>query len=385
MNDDYLLREFAARFGQPRLFSAPGRINLIGEHTDYNQGFVLPMAIERRTYVAGAPRTDRKVSVRSTNASSEYTFDLDRPGDKQRGLWLDYVEGTAQALIARGFGLSGADLIISSDIPSGAGLSSSAALEISIGFALTRLADGALPSRIELALSGQSAEHDYVGTKCGIMDQFIATMAEPDSALLIDCRSLEPKRVPLELQTACVLICDTRVKHSLADSAYNERRQQCEAGVAEIQRTLPQVKSLRDVTLAMLQSQATALPELILRRCRHVVTENERTLRGADALRAGRLEQFGRLMNESHRSLRVDYEVSCAELDEAVDVASAAVGVYGSRMTGGGFGGCTVTLLEQGAVERVCAAIARRFAERFASTPEFFTSRACEGAHEHTL
>src|SRR6478735_8796648 len=214
----YLRREFAGRFGPGRAFSAPGRVNLIGEHTDYNEGFVLPMAIDRRTFVVGAARRDSIVNVYSANTSSQCSFDLERPSRGLRKSWADYVEGTAQAMLKRGFSLSGAELLVSSDIPLGAGLSSSAALEISVAYALARLAGVSDPDRVQLALSGQAAETEYVGARVGIMDQLIVAFAEPGAALLIDCRSLRRELVPLELRTASVLICDTRVKHQLASS-----------------------------------------------------------------------------------------------------------------------------------------------------------------------
>ena len=379
----YLRREFAGRFGASRAFSAPGRINLIGEHTDYNEGFVLPMAIERRTYVVGAVRPNRVVNVRSTNTSTHFSFDLDRPGPPRRGTWLDYVEGTAQAMLKRGLPVPGAELLISSDIPIGAGLSSSAALEVAVAYALACLAGMKDPDRVELALSGHAAENDYVGAKVGIMDQFIAALAEPESALLIDCRSLQRTVVPLELATAKLLICDTRVKHQLASSAYNERREQCEQGMRSIREHFPSAHSLRDVSAEQLDRCAGQLSELIQRRCRHVITENERTLQATRALQRGDLRQVGELFLRSHRSLREDYEVSCAELDAAVGAAATEPGVYGARMTGGGFGGCTITLLEESAIERVSEAISVRFRRQFSVQPEFFVSKACGGAQEH--
>jgi galactokinase len=380
-----MLREFAARFGRARVFSAPGRVNLIGEHTDYNDGFVLPIAIERRTFVVGCPRADRLVSVRSSNTSTEFTFDLDRPAPQRHGHWLDYVEGTAQVMMSRGFRLRGAELLISSDVPVGAGLSSSAALEIATGYALASLSSGEPVDRMALALSAQSAEHRYVGTRCGIMDQFIATFAEADSALLIDCRSLARHAVPFSLGSACLLICDTRVKHELASSAYNERRAQCEIAVAMLRAARPSVSSLRDVTWEQFEAAESGLPDLILRRARHVISENARTLRAFADLKAGRLADFGRLMLASHRSLKEDFEVSSDEQDEAVDAAMSAPRVYGSRMTGGGFGGCTITLLEQDAVAAASAAISARLEARFGTNVDLFSSVACAGVHEHTL
>ncbi|MES1177232.1 MAG: galactokinase [Myxococcales bacterium] len=380
---NYLRREFAGRFGACRAFSAPGRVNLIGEHTDYNEGFVLPMGIERRTYVVGAIRPNRVVSVRSINTSSQVQFDLEQPRSHATGSWGDYVEGTAQAMLKRGLPVPGCELLISSEIPLGAGLSSSAALEIAVAYAFARLAGVSDPDRVELALSGQAAENDFVGARVGIMDQFSAALAQADATLLIDCRSLERTVVPLHLGTARVLICDTRVKHQIASSAYNERREQCEQGARSIRELFPDVRSLRDVDSERLERSAARLPELIRRRCQHVVRENERTLLATQALRRGDLRQVGELFLRSHRSLRDDFEVSCAELDAAVDTAAAEPGVYGARMTGGGFGGCTITLLEESAVGRVSEAISARFKRQFSVQPEFFVSKACAGVQEH--
>ncbi|HWA74938.1 MAG TPA: galactokinase [Polyangiaceae bacterium] len=381
-----LARAFSARFGRaPRVFSAPGRVNLIGEHTDYNDGFVLPMAIERRTYVAAAPRSDRVVRVHSQNLGSDFSFDLDRPGPPQRGVWGDYVEGMAHALRARGIPVAGADLLIESEVPAGAGLSASAALELSVGYALTVLAGVEPPDRRMLALSGQAAEHEYVGTLCGIMDQYISALGGAGQALLIDCRSLEPRAVPLSAPGTTIVICDTRVKHQLASSEYNKRHAECRAGVEGLKPALPGIRALRDVTVEDLERHGHLLPELVRRRCRHVVSENARTLAAADALERGDLAAVGALMVASHRSLQHDFEVSCAELDVAVEAALAVPGVYGARMTGGGFGGCTVTLVETRAVPALLDAVRDRFVSAFGIQPELFPTTACEGAREHPL
>ncbi|HEY4106108.1 MAG TPA: galactokinase [Polyangiaceae bacterium] len=380
---EQLEARFVERYGErPRIFSAPGRVNLIGEHTDYNDGFVLPLAIERRTFVAASPRSDGRIVAFSQNLGSAIEFELASPGPKRQGSWRDYVEGTAQALLNSGFAVAGANLLIDSELPAGAGLSASAALELAVGFALVCLAGNPSPDRVKLALAGQAAEHTYVGTMCGIMDQYVVALGQAEHALLIDCRSLEFRLVPLELGSACLLICDTEVKHELSSSAYNERRRQCEAGVALLARSLPHVCALRDVSMAELERAAPQLPALVAKRCQHVVGENARTLAAAELLHAGRLVELGALMYESHASLRDDYEVSCPELDECVAAASEELGVYGSRMTGGGFGGCTVTLLERAALERVKSAIARRFAARFGKAPAFLVTKASAGVRE---
>jgi galactokinase len=384
LDTERLEAHFKAKFGRsPQLFSAPGRVNLIGEHTDYNDGFVLPMAIERRTYVAGAPNGTSRLRVESLSLGESVEVDLDKPGPKRRGTWVDFVEGTARALLERGFRVVGSDLVIDSNVPHGAGLSASAALELALGIALTGIAGQNEPDRVKLALAGQAAEHEYVGTMCGIMDQYIAALGERDAALLIDCRSLEPRRVPLRLGTARVLVCDTKVKHELSSSEYNVRRAECERGVSLLSEVLPQIRSLRDVSLADFTTHGARLPDVIRRRCLHVVTENARTLAAADALSEGDLRRVGELMKESHSSLRDDYQVSCEELDVAAATASAEPGVYGARMTGGGFGGCTVSLVEESAVPRVEAAVKAAFAARGWREPELFATSAREGAMRH--
>jgi galactokinase len=367
----------------PRIFSAPGRVNLIGEHTDYNDGFVLPMAIDRRTVVAAARRDDSKVKVKSKSFAKSEEFDLEHPGPKQRGSFLDYVEGTAQALKERGIALAGADLLIDSDIPLGAGLSSSAALEISVGLALSSVADENDLTRVELALAGQAAEHVYVGTTCGIMDQFIASLGQSDHALLIDCRTLDATPVPMAPPGIVLLVCDTTVKHELASSEYNKRRSECQEGVDILRQVLPRVRALRDVSVAQFEEHETRLPDLVRRRCRHVVTENARTLAAARALLKNELTEFGRLMVSSHRSLKQDYEVSCPELDLCVDVATSTPGVYGARMTGGGFGGCTVNLVTDRAAPGLADELRRELERRHGRKAEIFACRASEGAIEH--
>ncbi|HEX7314108.1 MAG TPA: galactokinase [Pyrinomonadaceae bacterium] len=373
---------FRERYGRAaRLFRAPGRVNLIGEHTDYNGGFVLPMAIERETIVAAAPRDDRNVRAYSVGLNEELSFDLDHPHPPQRGVWLDYVEGVARALESRGVKLSGADLLIDSDVPAGAGLSSSAALEISVGLALVKVSGQELDG-VTLALAGQQAEHTYVGTLCGIMDQFVAALARERHALLIDCRSLEAEPVPLDTTEAAFVIADTRVKHELSSSEYNVRRAECARGVELLRERLPDIQQLRDVSPDDFHQHADILPDPILRRCRHIVTENERTLAAARALRSGDLAEMGRLMYESHYSLRDDYEVSSPELDVLVELARALPGVLGARMTGGGFGGSTVSLVRRDALQDFERALSEGYERETGQPPAILVSEAGAGATE---
>ncbi|HWS89035.1 MAG TPA: galactokinase [Pyrinomonadaceae bacterium] len=375
-------RAFRERYGRgARIFRAPGRVNLIGEHTDYNGGFVLPMAIERETVVAAAAREDRTVRAYSVGLEEELSFDLDRPNPPRRGVWLDYVEGVARALEEKGLKLSGADLLIDSDVPAGAGLSSSAALEISVGLALTRVS-GQEVDGVTLALAGQRAEHTYVGAQVGIMDQFISALGREGHALLIDCRSLETEAVPLDTSGAAFVIADTRVKHELSSSEYNVRRAECARGVELLRERLPGVTQLRDVSVADFRRHADVLPDPIVRRCRHVVTENERTLAAARALRGGDLAGMGRLMYESHYSLRDEYEVSSPELDLLVEIARALHGVLGARMTGGGFGGSTVSLVRREALEDFERALSDAYERETGRRPAVLVSEAGAGAAE---
>jgi galactokinase len=323
------------------------------------------------------------VRVHSLNLDESAEFDLDNPGDKQRGRWLDYVEGVAQSLNARGRTLGGADMLISSDVPVGAGLSSSAALEISTGMALVNVSDAEI-DKVDLALAGQQAEHEYVGTKCGIMDQLVAACALKGHALLIDCRSLEMTQIPLDTSEVLIAICDTHVKHELSSSEYNKRRAECEQGVEILSQALPGVRALRDVSVCDFETYEDRLPEPIRSRCRHVVTENARTLAASDALRSGDFIEMGRLMLKSHESLRDDYEVSCVELDAMVEIATSVEGVLGARMTGGGFGGCTVNLVRRRALEKFREKITGGYNKVTGLIPTIYISEPVDGACEVT-
>ena len=377
---EQLASEFADRFSStPRFFQAPGRVNLIGEHTDYNEGFVMPFAIDRQTFVAAAKRDDSIINVHALDLEESAEIDLKASPKKRRGSWVDYVEGTARSMTSDIGEIHGADMVVTSTVPIGAGLSSSAAIEIAVGLALASLSGLEVDGR-ELAFAGQRAEHEFVGTRSGIMDQFTAVFARAGSAMLLDCRSLEIDYIPIANVHAEIVVIDTRVKHDLATSEYNTRREECESGVALLREQLPEISSLRDVTTDHLAEFDHLLPDNIRRRCRHVVSENERTLEAADAFRAGNEVAAGELMLRSHMSLRDDYEVSCPELDFIVETACAVPGVFGARMTGGGFGGSTVILIEKSSIEELRSKCMRAYSDRFGFEPGFYTFRAADGA-----
>jgi galactokinase len=377
-----ILEAFRSRYtSSARIFRAPGRVNLLGEHTDYNGGFVLPIAIDRGTLVAIAARSDRILRVWSLNLDDSIELNLNRLGSGRHGNWLDYVEGVAAALLANGIALTGADVVLKSDISIGGGLSSSAALEISLGTALVTVSNCFIDG-LSLALAGQMAEHLHVGINCGIMDQFTSVFGVRNHALLLDCRSLEAKNIPINLKEYQLVICDSRVKHSLASSEYNQRRRDCELGVEQLSQVLSDIKSLRDVTLEDLEDNKSLLSQEVFRRCHHVVGENDRTLKAAESLAAGDAAEVGRLMSESHNSLRNNYEVSCQELDLLVDSALSQPGVLGARMTGGGFGGCTVNLVEKRRIESFRENVSLEYLAQTQICPDIFVAEASDGAGE---
>jgi galactokinase len=372
-----LVTDFVRRFNEdPQVFCAPGRVNLIGEHTDYNDGLVMPAAIEFSTLVAASPRKDGKIVVASQQFQEEFEFQLDQPSFRKKR-WTNYVQGVAVTLAAAGFQIPGSNLLIGSDVPMGAGLSSSAALEVATGFALLQLA-GIKPNLVELAKLCQQAENEFVGTRCGIMDQFVSCLAEQGHCLMIDCRSLKYLKLPVPDECALV-ICNSMVRHELAGGEYNVRRQQCEEGLAILRRFVPQARSLRDITPEQVTQYTGELPEVLYRRCRHVVTEIQRVTDAAAALNQGNMERFGELMRQSHISLRDDYEVSCPELDLLVNIAWQQPGVYGARMTGGGFGGCTINLVKREAVQQVTGYLAAEYQAKTGVQPEIYISGAAAG------
>ena len=376
-----------------RTYRAPGRVNLIGEHTDYNDGFVLPMALDRSTWVEAEPRSDRLLVVHSRELGDTLTVDLDRNPPAPTGSWIDSVRGMAAVLDdgrLRAGGaiasLGGANLSISSDVPIGAGLSSSAALEIACGYALLDIA-GRPVDLSALARAGQRAEHEFAGTRCGLMDQTIACFGRAGHALLLDTRSgpggrgprggLEQRHVPLPASLR-IVVGNTMVRHAHASGEYNARRADCEAGVAAI----AQGRALRDISLADLEAARGKLSDRVYRRCLHVITENARTLDAADALAAGDLPRLGRLMEQSHESLQFDYEVSSPELDTMAEIARRQEGVYGARMTGGGFGGSIVAAVDAAHAERVARELRRGYADATGRQADVWICRAGSGVEK---
>ncbi len=378
-----LVRSFQQLFAthiQPQIFQAPGRVNLIGEHTDYNDGFVMPAAIDFHTWIAAAPRQDSTLAVHSVGFGQTKTFDLRDTSPHAEQQWSDYVRGVTVELQREGIKIPGANLFIQGNVPIGSGLSSSASLEIATAYALLRISRAEMPRR-HLALLCQRAENEFVGARVGIMDQFVSATGRFGHALMLDCRSLDYELLPLP-QGVPLVICNTGVKHKLADGEYNVRRRECEQGVAILRQRFPDIKSLRDVSSEMLADGKGLLPPVVYRRCLHVVGENARVAAAAMALRNSDLPKFGQLMYQSHDSLRYDYEVSCPELDLMVALASRQHGVVGARMTGGGFGGCTINLVEESAVEQFRTEVAKAYHEKTGMTPQIYITSASDGASE---
>jgi galactokinase len=364
--------------GTPRfVVRAPGRVNLIGGHTDYNDGFVLPMAIDRAVWIALRPREDRQVRVHSLDFDETAAFALDAM-EKAHASWVEYVKGVGWALREAGYRLQGWDGVLAGDVPRGAGLSSSAALELATARAFTCAAfdaeaEGAWDP-VRMAKLCQRAENEWVGMRCGIMDQMISAAGKAGHALLIDCRSLQTEAVPVPPGTA-VVVLDTATRRGLVDSAYNERRAQCEAAADFFG-----VEALRDVTPEQFEARSSELDRVIRRRARHVVTENERTLRAAEAMRRGEAGELGRLINASHASLRDDFEVSSEALNAMAACAQGEGGCYGARMTGAGFGGCAVAVVKEDAADVFADAVESCYRARTDVQPNIYLCRAADGA-----
>ena len=370
---EHIRSQFVATFGDDndlQVIMAPGRVNLIGEYTDFNEGFVFPMTVDRGVYVGIRARTDQQVRVFSSRFGELIEYQLDEFARPESGHWSCYVLGVVEELRLLGLVPNGFDAVIDGNLNLGAGLSSSAALETATALALQSLF-GSEMSRVDVATLCQRVEHRYANVMCGIMDQFASGLGRQNHALLLDCRTLSYVNIPAHLDEYRFVIISSEVKRELASSAYNERRAQCEEGVGLFKRYDPTVASLRDVTTDLFDTYGDQLPDVVYRRCRHVITENARVLDASAALAADELTEFGRLMTASHNSLRDDFEDSCDELDCLVAIANDTEGVLGSRMTGAGFGGCTVTLIHMDAIETLTANLLP-YTDRFGLNPEMF-------------
>ncbi len=379
-----IVRLFEERFGSAEgveVYRAPGRVNLIGEHTDYNLGYVFPIALEMACYAAVAPAEHGKLRVYSRETGSEFSLPVSEIGTaKPLGVWSDYVLGVARELVIAGVPVAACDLYVSSEVPSGSGLSSSAAIEIATAFAL--LGDRKM-DRLEIALLGQRAESQFVGMPCGIMDQYASVFGRKGAAIQIDCRSLthEYAELPNDVR---ILAVNSLVKHELGTSAYRERVAECRQAVQAIQQSFPAVESLRDVSLAQFEHIEQTIPPVPRKRARHVISDSQRVLDLAAAARAHDLRRMGELFIASHRSMQHDYEITCDEIDFLVDTAIAIPGVYGARMTGGGFGGCTVNLVKPDAVAEFKVTLSAAYQDRFSIEPVFYSCEPAAGAERVT-
>ncbi len=375
---------FKLRFGTPAiLVASPGRVNLIGEHTDYNMGFVLPAAVDRTIWIAASPRKDRVCLFNSADLGVSFVTSLDQivQADVK---WANYLLGIYAEMAASGKKPMGVNCVFGGDVPIGSGMSSSAALECGFAFAINELFDLGY-ERVSLARLGQASENHFVGVGCGIMDPFASVMGREGKLIRLDCRDLSFEYVPFDRKDVRIVVCDTQVRRSLAGSEYNVRRAQCEAGVAVLAAANPRVKSLRDATMDMLEEAKSALDPLVFRRCAYVVQENERVLNGCSVLERDDFGAFGQLMNLSHQGLRDDYQVSCQELDILATAAQAIPGVLGARMMGAGFGGCTINLVEEAALDEFQERMALAFREGLRKDPVIHVCRLTAGTRTISL
>ena len=373
-----LISRFVEQFSQqPLLVAAPGRVNLIGEHTDYNEGFVLPGAVDKRIYVAIAKNKKNVLNVYASQYKQNFSFDLDDLHPVNG--WATYLLGMAYHLKQKGHVITGVDLVIDGDVPLGAGMSSSAAVCSAFGFALNEIFGFGL-SRMELALLGQKTEHTFAGVKCGIMDQFASLHGKKGHIMKLDCRSLEYEYIPFDFPEYKIILVNTMVSHALASSEYNVRRQQCEEGVAILQKHYPTIKFLRDVSNEQLEKHKSELSEVVYRRCNFIINENARLLHGCDLLKKNDLKSFGQMMFEAHEGLSKGYEVSCKESDFLVAQAKLFSAVMGARQMGGGFGGCTINIVKADAVEDFSTYMRDGYSKQFNVVPEIYVTQIEDGA-----
>ena len=364
---------------EPLLVIAPGRINLIGEHTDYNGGFVMPAAVDREIIFAVASNGTDQFNFYSIDYNETFSFRTDVL--KAGGQWYNYLMGVVNGFLQRGLQLSGVDCVFGGNIPTGAGMSSSAALCSGFGFALNEIFKSNL-SRLDLARIGQQAEHEFAGVRCGIMDQYASLFGQKDSALLLDCRSLTHEYVPVNFRAVQILLIDTKVKHALASSAYNDRRAACEEGVAALHKRNPTINSLRDVSIDILGILQQLVSADVFTKCKFVVEEINRTQQAATYLKSNRVREFGKLMFETHWGLSHAYEVSCRESDFLVTLAEEVPEeVFGARQMGGGFGGCIIHLIRNEAVEKYSLKVREKYVATFKKEPDFYSVALNEGVH----
>jgi galactokinase len=374
-----LTKTFQSYFATtPLVAFAPGRINLIGEHTDYQEGFVFPAAVAQGIWVGIQKNGLTVCRLYSMDFAQEFSFELDFISPKN-GHWATYVMGMCALMKQSGYEVQGFDMVIGGTIPVGSGLSSSAALSVSIGTAISSLFDFQIPKK-NLVLYAQKSEHLYAGVKCGIMDPYASAFGAEGKALLLDCRTNTHQEISVQLGDYSLMLVNTKVKHTLADTAYNKRREACEESVKILQSEFPEIKTLRDLSVADLEKVEQLLPEALFPKSKHVITECARVHEAATALQAGNLESFGKLLNATHRSLSEDFEVSCPELDFLAEKAQALDFVLGARMMGGGFGGCTLNLVKTSELEAFQAALKSPYEQAFQKTPEFILVEIGEGA-----
>lgn len=377
-----IYNEFKTRFNsEPILIQSPGRVNLIGEHTDYNEGFVLPAAIDKVIVLGFAPNQLTKIRLHSVDMEDACEIDLSRELEKSDHHWANYILGVVDQLQKRGDEIEGFDCVFGGDIPIGAGLSSSAALEGGVVLGLSKLFDLSIP-KTEMAKIGQAAENHFVGMQCGIMDQFANIQGKEGHALKLDCRSLEFELYPFRRSDIKIILCDTNVHRELTSSEYNIRRQQCEEGVQIMKKYYTEVKSLRDIDLPTLKKHMGDFNPTVFQRCKFVLEENDRVEAACEALTDDDLNTFGQLMYKSHYGLRDLYEVSCKELDALVEIAETLKGVYGSRMMGGGFGGCTINLVKNEFVDEFVSSVEAQYSEKIGEGLEIYQASISDGTKQ---
>jgi len=386
---DLFLKEFGGSEDELRVFVSPGRVNLIGEHVDYCGGCVMPAALTMKTTIVARKRDDDIIRMKATDLDIIVEVKISEISDYRGKLkWGDYQLGVCEQLINKGYKLCGADLMYDDTVPHGGGLSSSAAIEVSTAICMETFAKELTGNTepvdmIQAALISQKAEHEYIGVKCGIMDQFASAMGKANHAIYLNCATLDYEHVPLNIDGYLIVLSNTNKKHSLGASKYNERRMECEEGLNALKTVLPNIEQLADVTPSDFEANKDVIKnETVRRRIKHVVYECDRVKQSVKAMKSNNLEEFGKLINASHDSLQYDYEVSCDELDYLVAEARKTDGVLGSRMTGAGFGGCTVSIIREDAVENYIETVGKKYEEKFGHPASFYISEIGDGGHE---